>query len=239
MDQEYIGSYDKLESQGFSATFSHLMRNVYLWMALGLVMTGLTAMTVARNDALIYAIMTNRILFWGLMIAELALVVGLSAAINKLSFPMAGLMFALYAVLNGVTMSFIFLAYTASSIAQTFFVTAGTFAAMSAFGFLTKRDLSTVGRVLYMALIGLVIATVANLFFQNSVVMMIANYAGVLIFVGLTAYDTQKIKNMLIVSESQADGDTLGKIALMGSLTLYLDFINLFLYLLRFMGDRK
>lgn len=238
-NHEITGSYDKLQSNDFSSAFSRLMRNVYLWMTLGLVMTGLTAMYIAKSESLIYAIFGNQAIFWVLMIAELVLVVVLSAAINRLSFAVAGLMFAVYSVLNGATLSVIFLAYTEASIAQTFFVTAGTFGAMSVFGYFTKRDLSPVGRVLVMALIGLIIASVVNIFFRNSVVEAITNYAGVVIFVGLTAYDTQKIKQMLQMSYEQADVDTLGKIALMGSLTLYLDFVNLFLHLLELMGRRK
>lgn len=238
-NHEITGSYDKLQSNDFSSAFSRLMRNVYLWMTLGLVMTGLTAMYIAKSESLIYAIFGNQAIFWVLMIAELVLVVVLSAAINRLSFAVAGLMFAVYSVLNGATLSVIFLAYTEASIAQTFFVTAGTFGAMSVFGYFTKRDLSPVGRVLVMALIGLIIASVVNIFFRNSVVEAITNYAGVVIFVGLTAYDTQKIKQMLQMSYEQADGDTLGKIALMGSLTLYLDFVNLFLHLLQLIGRRK
>ena len=238
-NHEITGSYDKLQSNDFSSAFSRLMRNVYLWMTLGLVMTGLTAMYIAKSESLIYAIFGNQAIFWVLMIAELVLVVVLSAAINRLSFAVAGLMFAVYSVLNGATLSVIFLAYTEASIAQTFFVTAGTFGAMSVFGYFTKRDLSPVGRVLVMALIGLIIASVVNIFFRNSVVEAITNYAGVVIFVGLTAYDTQKIKQMLQMSYEQADVDTLGKIALMGSLTLYLDFVNLFLHLLELMGKRK
>lgn len=240
MSHDITGSYDKMQSSGEVTMFAQLMRNVYLWMALGLVMTGLTAMTVAKNEPLVYSIVSNGVLFWGLAIAEIALVVILSAAINRLSFATAGIMFAAYAILNGVTMSVIFLAYTMESIAQTFFVTAGTFGAMSLLGYFTKRDLSTVGRILFMALIGLIIATVVNLFFHNSVVESVCNYAGVIIFVGLTAYDTQKIKQMMLAgTNGGADGTMLSKLALLGSLTLYLDFVNLFLYLLRFFGRRK
>lgn len=239
MDKGVSFSYDKMEKSDQSSVFARVMRNVYIWMALGLLMTGLTAMSVSKNGDIVYAMAANSALFWGLAIAEILLVVVLSAAINRLSFPVAGIMFAIYAVLNGVTLSVIFLVYTMESIAQAFFVTAGTFAVMSAFGYFTKRELSTIGRIMYMLLIGLVIATVVNLFFHNSMLEMVLNYAGVIIFVGLTAYDTQKIKNRLLVSTELADGDTLGKIALMGSLDLYLDFINLFLYILRFMGRRK
>ena len=148
-------------------------------------------------------------------------------------------MFAAYAILNGVTMSFIFLAYTMESIASTFFITAGTFAAMSAVGYFTKKDLSGVGRVLTMLLIGLIIATLVNFFVASSGFALVLNYIGVFIFVGLTAYDTQKIKALVHEASMYGDEEQTTKLALMGSLTLYLDFINLFLYLLRFMGNRK
>lgn len=221
-----------------AVAFSALMRNVYLWMALGLAMTGLTALYVASNVGLLQVIMESRALFFGLIIADLALVWGLSASIMRLSFPVAGLLFAAYSILNGVTLSFIFLVYTMSSIASTFFVTAGTFGAMSLVGYVTKKDLSGMGRILLMALIGLIIATVVNIFVASSALSWAITYIGVLIFVGLTAYDTQKIKQMML-QYSDGVNDTTMKLALMGSLTLYLDFVNLFLYMLRIFGDRK
>ena len=239
---DYNKSYDYTENQSldFSAAFSKLMRNVYAWMASGLLMTALTAMTVAKHEEWVYALATNRLLFWGLMIAELGLVFFLSARIMKMSFMAAGLSFAAYAIINGITLSFIFLAYTTESIAQTFFVTAGTFAAMSAVGFFIKKDLSAMGRIFTMLLIGLIIASIVNIFMASTGLAMILNYVGVLLFVGLTAYDTQKIKQMLLLTSQQYGvSDATNKVALMGSLSLYLDFINLFLYLLRFMGDRK
>lgn len=223
----------------FSRTFSALMRNVYSWMAGALAITALTAMVVAKDVNILYTIASTPALMWGLFIAELALVVILSARIMKMSFISAGVMFAVYAILNGVTMSFIFLVYTAESIAQTFFITAGTFAGMSLVGYLTKKDLSTFGRTLYMLLVGLVIATVVNMFMHNAGLTVILNYMGVIVFVGLTAYDTQKIKKMMIACGEAGVNDQTSKIALLGSLTLYLDFINLFLYLLRFLGKEK
>ena len=226
-------------SIGFSRTFSVLMRNVYSWMAGALAITALTAMVVAKDANLLYTIASTPALMWGLFIAELALVVILSARIMKMSFISAGIMFAVYAILNGVTMSFIFAVYTAESIAQTFFITAGTFAGMSLIGYLTKKDLSTFGRTLYMLLVGLVIATVVNMFMHNAGLTVILNYVGVIVFVGLTAYDTQKIKKMMIACGEAGVNDQTSKIALLGSLTLYLDFINLFLYLLRFLGKEK
>ncbi|MBQ8701571.1 MAG: Bax inhibitor-1/YccA family protein [Prevotella sp.] len=220
-----------------SLAFPALMRKVYLWMSLALVLTGMTAYGVASSPGLLQAIIGNRILFFGLIIGELALVMIVSGMINRLSLTTATLLFVLYSVINGATLSVIFLAYTMESITQVFFITAGTFAGMSAVGYLTKRDLSTVGRILNMTLIGLIIATIVNVFWQNSGFMVILNYLGVLVFVGLTAYDTQKIKDMLMMAES---ADEIGqKMALMGALILYLDFINLFLYLLRIFGKSR
>ena len=235
---EYNNYYDKGQTLAQSSVFAVLMRNVYTWMTCGLAMTALTAMIVGRNENWVYAIATSG-MYWGLLIAEVVLVIFLSARINKLSFATAGLMFAAYAILNGVTMSIIMLAYTAESIAQAFFVTAGTFGGMSLVGFFIKKDLSAMGRTLMMALIGLIIATIVNIFWQNSMMASILNYAGVIIFVGLTAYDTQKIKVMLQQAQYAGISDQTNKLALMGSLTLYLDFINLFLYILRLFGNRK
>ncbi len=235
---EYNNYYDKGQTLAQSSVFAVLMRNVYIWMTCGLAMTALTAMIVGRNENWVYTLATSG-MYWGLLIAEVVLVIFLSARINKLSFATAGLMFAAYAILNGVTMSIIMLAYTAESIAQAFFVTAGTFGGMSLVGFFIKKDLSAMGRTLMMALIGFIIATLVNIFWQNSMMASILNYAGVIIFVALTAYDTQKIKVMLQQAQYAGISDQTNKLALMGSLTLYLDFINLFLYILRFFGNRK
>lgn len=236
MEQEkMIHVYDRGAS---SVAFPALMKNVYLWMTLALAVTGMTAYYIADNPGLIQAVLESRGLFFGLVIAELALVWILSANIMRMSFATAGLMFVAYSILNGVTMSFIFLAYTMESIATTFFVTAGTFGAMTIVGYTIKRDLSAMGRFLFMALIGLIIATIVNLFVASSTLGWALTYIGVLIFVGLTAYDTQKIKEMLLTYGSESNEQTM-KLALIGSLTLYLDFINLFIYLLRIFGDRK
>lgn len=235
---EYNNYYDKGQTLAQSSVFAVLMRNVYTWMTCGLAMTALTAMIVGRNENWVYTLATSG-MYWGLLIAEVVLVLFLSARIHKLSFATAGLMFAAYAILNGATMSIIMLAYTAESIAQAFFVTAGTFGGMSLVGFFIKKDLSAMGRTLMMALIGLIIATVVNIFWQNSMMASILNYAGVIIFVALTAYDTQKIKVMLQQAQYAGISDQTNKLALMGSLTLYLDFINLFLYILRLFGNRK
>ena len=220
------------------SAYATLMRNVYIWMTLALVVTAMAAYYVASNESLFYSITGNPILFWGLMIGELLLVVILSARIHKMSFVTAAIMFVAYSLLNGVTMSFIFLAYTESSIVTTFLITAGTFGAMALVGSFIKKDLSAMGRILIMALIGLIIATIVNIFLASDGLSMLINYAGVLIFVGLTAYDAQKIKQMLLAYGGDVNEGT-KKIALMGSLSLYLDFINLFLYLLRILGNRN
>ncbi len=239
MESSYMKSYyNNSRSIDRPAAFAMLMQKVYTWMALALAVTGLTAYYCAYNTSLVYAIVSNSILFWGLMIAEFVAVVYLTARIERMSFSTAGLIFLLYSVLNGVTFSVIFLAYTMQSIASTFFITAGTFGAMSLIGYFTKKDLSGFGRFLMMSLIGLLIATVVNLFLQSTMLMWICTYVGVLIFSGLTVYDTQKIKNMFLMHGAEMNESTM-KLALMGSLTLYLDFINLFLYLLRIFGDRK
>ena len=220
-----------------SKAFPVLMRKVYVWMSLALAITGFTAYGVATSPGILQAIFGNQILFWGLIIAEFALVIGVSAAINKLSLTTATLMFILYSVINGALLSSIFLLYTASSISTVFFITAGTFAAMAIVGYTTKTDLSSFGKILLMALIGLIIATVVNVFIKSSGFDMIISYIGVLIFVGLTAYDSQKIKQMLLQAPDAGEGAQ--KIALLGALSLYLDFINLFIYLLRIFGKRE
>ena len=238
MDYEEIVTTSSRERElGMSAAFPVLMRKVYLWMTLALAITGFTAYYVASNEAILTAIITNQIVFWGLVIGELALVFGLSAAINRLSLTTATLMFVLYSVLNGATMSFIFLAYTASSITNVFFITAGTFAVMALFGYFTKTDLTSWGKILMMALVGIIIASIVNVFTKSEGLAVILNYLGVLVFVGLTAYDSQKIKEML--QQAPDAGEGAQKVALLGALSLYLDFINLFLYLVRILGSRR
>lgn len=221
-----------------SLAFPALMRKVYVWMTLALVLTGITAYGVASSPGLMMTIFQTPAIMWGLIIAELAIVIAISAAINRLSLTTATLLFVLYSVLNGATLSLIFAVYTMSSIANVFFITAGTFGVMAAYGYFTKRDLSSWGRLLLMALIGLIIATLVNVFLvKSSGFDLILSYAGVLIFVGLTAYDTQKIKQMLAMQTDMGEGAQ--KVALLGALSLYLDFINLFLYLLRIFGRRE
>ena len=235
-DFNYQRTYEERPIE-LSEAFPVLMRKVYVWMALALLITGMTAYYVAISPVLMNAILTNKVLLWGLLITEFALVVGVSAAINRLSLLTATLMFLLYSILNGATMSIIFLVYQFSSIATVFFITAGTFGTMAVIGYTTKKDLSSIGRILIMALIGIVIATVVNFFIKSDGLTMILSYIGVLVFVGLTAYDSQKIKQMLQQATDVDEGTK--KIALLGALSLYLDFINLFLYLLRIFGRRR
>ncbi|MBR6927161.1 MAG: Bax inhibitor-1/YccA family protein [Bacteroidaceae bacterium] len=220
------------------SAYAKLMRNVYLWMALALVVTGMSAYYVAHSPAIQQVIFSNQIVFWGLIIGELALVFALNAMINRISFTTAGLMFVGYSLMNGVLLSSIFVVYTDESIASVFLITAGTFGAMAVVGSFIKKDLSAVGRIFIMALIGIIIATVVNMFLRSDGLTMILNYLGVLVFVGLTAYDAQKIKMMLQAHGTSVNESTM-KIALLGSLSLYLDFINLFLYLLRIFGARR
>ncbi|SJL24370.1 Bax inhibitor-1/YccA family protein [Porphyromonas gingivalis] len=214
------------------------MRHVFTWMFGALGITALTAMLVAKSS-LIYTMKMNPGLLWGLIIAELALVFILSARIGKMSFFTSSLLFTIYSILNGVTLSsIIFIVYTMTSIAATFFITAGMFGAMALWGYFTKKDLSKWGSIFFMLLIGLILATVVNLFLRSGAMGFIFSIVGVIIFTGLTAFDVNKIKQMLAQMQGFEEGDVVRKVALMGALTLYLDFINLFLYLLRFFGRR-
>lgn len=226
------------EKEGLvSLAFPALMRKVYVWMTLALVITGFTAFGIAENPGIVYTIVTNRLLFWGLVIGEFALVMAIYGAIGRLSATAATLLFVLYSIVNGATLSVIFLAYTMTSIASVFFITAGTFAVMAFIGYTTKTDLTSFGKMLMMGLIGIILATVVNIFIGSSMLNMIVSYVGVVVFVGLTAYDSQKIKNLLYQVDNMSEEAQ--KLALLGSLTLYLDFINLFLMLLRIFGGNR
>jgi hypothetical protein len=219
------------------ASTGDFFRRVYSWMGAGLALTGLVALYTYSSPALLQLIFGNKIVFYGLIIAEFGLVIALSAAINRLSATMAMLMFCVYAALSGLTFASIFVVYTSSSIASTFFITAGTFGAMSIYGHVTKRDLSGWGSFLFMGLIGVVIASVVNIFLKSPMLTWVSSCIGVLVFVGLTAYDTFKLKQMAI--HGFADEEEARKAGILGALTLYLDFINLFLLLLRLFGDRR
>ena len=209
-----------------NSAFAVLMRKVYVWMALALAVTGLTAYGVANSPTLVEMIFTNQAAFWICAIIEFGLVIGLSAAIHKLSFMTAAIMFVVYSIVNGVTMSFIF------------FISACTFAALALVGFFSKKDFSAIGKFLMFALIGVIIASVVNIFVKSSGLEFVISIVGVLLFAGLTAYDSQRIKENLQQYGGEVN-DTTQKIALMGALSLYLDFINLFLYLLRFLGKAR
>ncbi len=220
-----------------SLSFPALMRKVYVWMTLAMLITGVTAYGVATSPVILEMIFGNKLVFWGLIIAEFGLVFGISGMLNRISITTATLMFVAYSVINGAVLSSIMLVYTMESIGQVFFITAGTFGVMSLIGYTTKADLTSLGKILFMALIGLIIATVVNIFVGSTGLQTIISYVGVLLFVGLTAYDSQKIKMML--AEQDAADENAHKLALIGALTLYLDFINLFIYLLRILGDKR
>ena len=233
-NQQSSGFAYNEKERGLTNVFSALMRKVYVWMAMALVITGVTAFGVATSPTLF---MTLHKVMWGLVIAELVLVFALSGAINRLSLGTATLMFIGYSVLNGAMLSSIFYVYEPMVIAKVFFITAGTFGVMAFYGYTTKKDLTSMGKILFMALIGLIIATVVNMFLKSPGFEYILSYIGVAIFIGLTAWDSQKIKEMLQTQYDMSEGAQ--KLALLGALTLYLDFINLFLYLLRIFGGNN
>lgn len=213
-----------------------LIRKVFTWMTMALAITGIVAFGVASNPGLMQSVFTG---YTPLVLCavEVGLVIFLSARLHKLSLLTATLCFVAYSVLNGVTLSAIFIAYSMSSIVQTFFVCAGTFGAMALIGYTTRKDLSKMGSILFMALIGLIIAGVVNLFLGSSLVDLVISCVGVLVFTGLTAWDVQKIKQIFLQCPD-ASSELTQKVALLGALTLYLDFVNLFLYLLRIFGRR-
>ena len=213
-----------------------VFRQVYIWMSLALFITGMTALIVSGNNDLTYSLLSNPVLFWGLIIAEFVLVYVLAGRIDRMSMQTATIVFIAYSIINGVTISLLFLMYTSESIAATFFITAGTFGVMSLYGYMTKRDLSSWRSIFFMALIGIIIASITNIFLKSETIYWIITYVGVLVFVGLTAYDTQRTKEAIMRSEVN---ETAYKIALIGALNLYLDFINLFIYILRIMNRRN
>ncbi len=215
------------------------IQSVYNWMAIGLALTGGVAFYVANSPSLMNLIFGNKMLFYGLIIGELGLVFYLSSRVQKIQASTATALFVLYAALNGATLSMIFRVYTGTSIASTFFVCAGTFVACSIYGMVTNRDLTSMGGFMRMGLIGIIIASVINMFIQSSSMQMIISYIGVLVFVGLTAYDTQKLKHMALTQPAGMDAGVVRKGAIIGALTLYLDFINLFLMLLHIMGGSR
>ncbi len=226
-------SFARIESNEQTAAF---FRRVYAWMSIGLFLTGIISMAVASSESLVSMIFGTP-LFWVLFLGQLGLVFWLSSRVQNMTPMTATMAFLGYAALNGLTLSVIFLAYTLSSIAQVFFITGGTFGFMTLWGMTTKKDLSSVGQIAFAALIGLIIASLVNMFFQNSMIYWITSYAGVLIFMALTAWDTQKLKQ--ISYEVDVNTGAGHNVAIIGALTLYLDFINLFIFLLRIMGGNK
>jgi FtsH-binding integral membrane protein len=234
---EQIASQQVLTAEQLEELQRAFVLKVYSWMAAGLMITGIVSLVTVQTPALLELIFSGRWTFMILLGAQLGIVVWLSARVEKMSAAAATTSFIVYSGLTGLTLSAIFLVYTLESLASTFFVAAGTFGATAAFGYFTKRDLTGVGGFMAMGLIGLVIASVVNIFLNNTTLYWITTYIGVLIFVGLTAYDTQKVKMMAGVS--QQGGEVEQKGAIMGALRLYLDFINLFLMLLRLLGNRR
>lgn len=227
-------------SETYTARYavSAILKNVYLWMTMALAISGLTAMLVAGNAELMQTIYAGRGTLFVLFLVQFGLIWLISARIGSMSFVTATLLYIAYSVVTGVTLSSIFLLFTTGSIASVFFITAGTFAALSIYGFVTKKDLSTWRSYLIMGLIGLIIASIVNWFLASEMMYWIISYVGVAIFIGLTAYDTQKIKQLAYACHVE-DDETRNKVALLGAITLYLDFINLFLYILRIFGKRK
>lgn len=225
--------------QSLDAKVSAVMKNVYVKMFLGLLVTALVAWGVAAtatsDQSFLVYMAQHRWVYWGLAIVELGLVIWISAGLNRMSSGMATGLFFLFAIVNGLTLSLIFAVYSIAAIFKTFLITAGVFGAMSVYGYFTSRDLTKMGTYLIMALFGLIIMSVVNIFWANSTMEWIVSGVGVLIFIGLTAWDTQKIKQLAYSNPDMADG----RLATLGALSLYLDFINLFLYLLRFFGNDR
>ena len=235
-----------VQNQQTVAVVNSFVRSVYNWMAAGLGVTGVVAYLFAHNAnlfQLMFRISDNQLqptmLFYGAIIAELVLVFSISARVQRMQASTATGLFLAYAALNGATLSSIFIIFTQSSIVSTFFICAGTFLACSLYGWTTKRDLTSLGGFMMMGLIGIIIATVVNMFLRSPAVAMVVSYIGVLVFVGLTAYDTQKLKSMAMAQPSGLEAGVVRKGAIMGALTLYLDFINLFLMLLYIFGGRR
>jgi uncharacterized protein len=232
-----ISSPRYVSMDAVAAEQQRFMVRVYNWMTAGLGITGFMAYYIANSPTMLNIVFGNPIVPIVLIIAQIGLVFWLASRVMQMSASQATGVFMLYAGLTGITLSSIFIVYTSASITSTFLITAGTFGAMSLYGYTTKKDLTSWGSFLFMGLIGIIIASVVNMFMESEMMHAIISYAGVLIFVGLTAYDTQKIKEMNILGNEGTDEDT--KEAIQGALTLYLDFINLFLMLLRLLGDRE
>jgi uncharacterized protein len=224
-----------LQAAPIADRVSGFLSAVYGWMCAGLALTATTAWVVARSPALVGALAANRAVFWGLMIAQLGIVFVLSARVQRLAPSTASLLFALYSALTGVTMSFILLLYTGESVATTFLVTAGMFGGLAVYGTSTRRSLAGLGQFLFMGLVGVILASIVGAFWQSDALQFLVSFVGVIVFTGLTAYDAQRLKSMALATP---EGQT-ASYAVVGALALYLDFINLFLFLLRFTGSRR
>ena len=213
------------------------MQKVYIWMTLALTLTGYVAYSTAQSELLLGIIFSSLFVVFGIIVGEIFLVIWISSGIQRMSSNMAIGLFLLFSVLNGLPLSVLLIAYTGASVASTFFITAGMFGVMSMYGYTTKQDLSSWGNLLFMALVGLILASVVNTFLQSSGLYWIISYTGVLVFVGLTAYDTQKIKQLAaqVIAESEEGR----KVAILGALRLYLDFVNMFIFMLRILGNRR
>ena len=252
METNYLKSDDSALYSGMTQTeiVSSLMRKVYLWMALALTVTGITAFGVAGSSAVVLSFLFQPIVYLSITGIQLLLVFGITKMTggmgavfgksqkgSEMSITLATILFIVYSILNGVVFSVLLLVYTMESITSVFLITAATFGLMATWGYMTEKDLSSIGSYLIFALLGIVIATVVNLFLDSSTLHMIISYVGVLVFVGLTAYDTSQIKKALkTVENPEVEGQ---KVALMGALSLYLDFVNLFIYILSILGRRK
>ena len=228
-----------LPKQRVEILVNDFVRSVYNWMFIGLALTGFVAFYVWNSETILGLINNFPLIFFGIILAELALVFAISGMVNRMRAGTATALFVIYSGLNGVTLSFIFLAYTPASIVSTFFICSATFLACSIYGWTTKRDLTSWGGFLIMGLIGIIIASLVKMFIGSSAMSMIVSYIGVIVFVGLTAYDTQKLKNMALSQPVDLDGAVIRKGAILGALSLYLDFINLFLMLLRIFGQSR
>jgi uncharacterized protein len=236
-----MAQYDMTPDAAFTRPYAAeervtlFLRSVYGWMCAGLAITAAVAFFVAQSPSLVVAIASNRILYWGLMIAQLGIVFFLSARVEKIAAGTASMLFILYSALTGVTFSFILLAFTGESVATTFVVAAGMFGAMAAYGTTTSRSLAGWGQFLFMGLVGVVLASIVGIFWHNDAFQFVISFIGVIVFTGLSAYDAQRLKQMALALPS----GQIGSYAIVGALALYLDFINLFLMLLRFLGNRR
>ena len=227
----------RYSDQVSDAVFSLLMRKVYSWMTIALFITGITAYVVSSNHAFMEMLYTNSIARWGLIIAQLGTVIVLTTRIQRMSIQLATSIFILYSFLTGITFSTIFAIYTQQSIASTFLIAAAVFLVTSIYGWVTKRDLTKIGSLAFMGLMGIILASVINFFLQSTMMMLIVSYIAVVIFVGLIAYDTQKLKQLAL--QCEGDEDMTHRFALIGALSLYLDLINLFIQLLNILGRRR